>query len=242
MLQAKCLFCGKNKKLIKAHIIPKKFYQNIKIGKKAARIYTQKKKSKQSQSGIYDSNILCKECDNEIFGVWDKYAQKLLIQDFANNKYQSNSVLDVNYIQIDHFDYQKLKLFFMSVLWRASITQDSFFQHVHLNGWETQLKNMLLTKNPGTEDQFSTIIILYEGLEANCMPSPRRCKTIDGINCYKFRLDKYCFLIKVDQRRFPSSLKSAILRPIHPLIIMYQDYKTTEEYQNILSNIYSYKN
>ncbi len=60
-----CKFCEQEKKLIKAHIIPKKFYLGLNedrflcINSKTAKFTFQ-------QQGGYDSNILRADCDNHI--------------------------------------------------------------------------------------------------------------------------------------------------------------------------------
>ena len=66
-----CKFCGQEKKLIKAHIIPKKFYLGLK-GDRYLCINSQNCKYMIQQQGGYDSNILCGDCDNHILGEFDK--------------------------------------------------------------------------------------------------------------------------------------------------------------------------
>ena len=231
-----CLLCGKNKRLVKAHIIPRGFWTSIKIDEKAARVYFKERKSKQSQSGIHDTNILCEDCDGKILGKWDKYAQELLLQ-----KLESYASIYEKVITVGEFDYSKLKLFFMSVLWRASVTSDRFFEKVSLNSWESKLRQMILQEIPGNVDDFSVLITRYWGLEAKCMPEPRRCKAkSNGLNFYEFRLANYDFLIKVDQRKFPDFLEPYLLQPDKPLMIRNIDYKITNEYQIIVDNIRAY--
>lgn len=66
-----CRFCEQEKKLIKAHIIPKKFYLGIKDDRYLC-INSKKGKYTIQQQGGYDSNILCGDCDNHILGDFDK--------------------------------------------------------------------------------------------------------------------------------------------------------------------------
>lgn len=241
-----CLLCGECKPLCqKSHIIPRRIYALIKLNsQESLKIYSQQSKSKQSQSGIQDKDILCSDCE-QIFGVWDKYAQKLL-KNLKNGEHSHNIFNpspSIKYIEIKNFDYKKLKLFFMSVLWRASLTKDTFFKNINLNDqWQSKLTEMLKRQDHGSEDEFSIIITMYEGIEANCMPLPQRKRGKDGINFYDFRLANFSCLIKVDNRKFSDNLKNSIMAEDRPLIIYCKDYKKTQEYGILLKNIRSFKN
>lgn len=61
-----CNFCNKEEKLIKSHIIPKKFYTNrLKFSNKDFLWCADPDKThdKRNRTGIYDENILCGNCD-----------------------------------------------------------------------------------------------------------------------------------------------------------------------------------
>lgn len=78
-----CKFCGQEKKLIKAHIIPKKFYLGLKDDRYLC-INSQNCKYMIQQQGGYDSNILCEDCDNHILGEFDKEGYRILFRILAN--------------------------------------------------------------------------------------------------------------------------------------------------------------
>jgi hypothetical protein len=236
-----CQLCGKEKKLIDAHIIPRQLYkpleqsENIPPADEVLRVYSTTTYSKKRPIGTYDSKILCGDCDNEILGVLDNYAQTLLLKPFTETNYLSKDGKKLFY-KLEDIDYPKFKLFFMSVLWRASITNQDFFHQVNLGSWESVLKDMILNADPGTENDFSVILSKYEGASATIMPNPQRIRT-EGINYYKFRMGSYSVLIKVDQRPFPGKLKPVVLRPNQPLLIQIKDYEDSKEFNTILENI-----
>lgn len=242
----KCCLCGLEKPLINAHIIPRKFYNPIKElyengsqGDKVPRVYSKDTKSKQWQSGVFDSNILCKECDGKI-GIWDNYAQNLLLK---QHKEFDVSINKRYFIQIENFNYQLLKLFFMSVLFRCAITTDSVFSSVSIGQkWYDILKKMILENNAGTEHDFSVLLFKYEGDESKfVMTNPERKRT-DGINCYRIILgcSGYGFIIKVDQRKFDNNLK--ILCPNQPLYLYVKDIKDTNHYRMLLQTSHQLMN
>ncbi len=164
-LLSPCRLCGLVKPLIKAHIVPRKLYEPIvqaggsaPAGDTAVRIYPVdvNGKSRQRQSGIHDPGILCADCDNKVIGPWDNYAQTLLLGSFDPKNYSGNGTNQL--YRLDNFDYVKLKLFFMSLLWRASVTSKNFFKNVDLGSWEANLRQKLLAADPGGRDDYSTIL------------------------------------------------------------------------------------
>ena len=63
-----CKFCGQEKKLIKAHIIPRKFYLDYK-SEKYVGVNSQTGEFVLQQCGSYDKNILCEDCDSKILRI-----------------------------------------------------------------------------------------------------------------------------------------------------------------------------
>jgi hypothetical protein len=156
-----CRLCQTEQPLVEAHIIPRQFYHSIRgsgigfgAGDLVPRIYVagSKRKPKQCQSGIFDSNILCAKCDGEIIGPWDKYAQELFLRKFPTSL--ATSIRDPALYSIDSFDYSSLKLFFLSVLWRSAVTDNEFFGRVDIQASEEVIRRMLLERNPGASEEF----------------------------------------------------------------------------------------
>lgn len=123
-----CRYCGKQKKLCQAHIIPKSFY-NLKNNSYFGISVDGKIDLTKCQHGLTDSNILCSECDG-IIGEYDKYAKQLLITDIRNNQTINFKTIQNGKIYCfskTDFNYSKLHKFFISLSWRASISQKTSF-------------------------------------------------------------------------------------------------------------------
>ena len=91
-------------------------------------------------TGTYDTRILCAECDNEI-GKLDDYAKDVLfdlkgvfVEEFNDPSFQSKPL---NLYRLkDKQGYNKLNRFFVSVLWRASISMHEDFAIFKLGPYE----------------------------------------------------------------------------------------------------------
>ncbi|MDJ0616589.1 MAG: hypothetical protein QNJ63_07545 [Calothrix sp. MO_192.B10] len=257
-----CKLCGQEKELIdKSHIISRQFHhyttEEIKkhfndVVTNPTYIYSQDGKEKQIQSGLYVGGILCRGCENSI-GRWENYAQNLLLKkidiDAITERQKTTKVIQT----IENVDYKSLKLFFMSILWRSHIARNNFFvnkvtkdgktekaqffKEVNLGEqWELKLRNMILQENPGTEDDFSVVLIKYIGKESciHLLPPQRINNDPVNVNFYIFTFAGYSFFIKVDQRKFPDKIREIILKPNAPLYFPIKEYKESPGYLNLL--------
>lgn len=230
MPENKCLFCGYKKKLIKAHIISKSLY-SLSTTNEPTKLVSSNSKyiAKRAPIGVYDKNILCSDCDNKI-GEWDEYAAT-----FFKNKFQSNHyILDDNGIkvayQITSFKYDKLKLFYLSLLWRACVSSHVFFRKVNLGPYQEKLHQHLLRNDPGSPDQFAIIISKFN-YDSKMIPllDPQRSR-YDGVNVYKIYFYGYMSLVKVDKRSYFDTLEPFVVRPDRNIIVLLRDYRNSKEF------------
>ena len=159
---ATCNYCTYDKELIKAHIYPKKLYNPMKDSfqdsKPADRVpyaFSKDGSAKQWQNGIYDENILCGCCD-KLLGYFDEHGQSVL-------KNIREAEGDVITLKKEDFNYNTFKLFFLSILWRASISNLPFFDKIKLGHEEPLIKEMLIDNNSGNPDLYSVIITKRKG-------------------------------------------------------------------------------
>jgi hypothetical protein len=225
-----CQLCGEDKKLIKAHIIPECLYPPIQDPYPSESMIRVFKKPgaypKRTPTGVYDNSILCADCDNHVFGPWDDYAGKLLLQNL--DMYTSQT----HYI-VQEYDYPSLKLFFLSVLWRMSVSTQPSFAEVHLGPYEAQIRDMLLRKDPGPPETFPIFLHRYiDDIGAHCMVGtlPGRLK---GLRVYNLGLPGYLAVIKVDKRSIPIAIGPEVLRPRAPLMVRLRRMDKEPEWKSI---------
>lgn len=153
-------------------------------------------KKRRAPTGIYDPNILCRDCDNKL-GEYDDYALA-----FSTRQTLSDHPSLVGWSAAD-VDQQKLKLFCMSYIWRASITNRPEFKGVSLGAkHETDLKDMIKIGSPGDVDKYSTVIAKFnndnENYGAILFPAKTR---LGKVRYYEgFMPFLYKFWIKVDSQ------------------------------------------
>lgn len=234
-----CRMCSEDKKLIDAHIIPAGFYRYIKSDSPFLEIRSSEKREykKRSYIGIYDNTILCSDCE-KLFQKFDDYAQSILLSEPKEEDYILNPNGKREGCKLESINYKLLKLFFISVLWRASVSNRKEFSKVNVGPFEQVLKNMILELDPGDQDKFSiTIMRFNDYLGKNFLLNPHRTR-INGINYYIFYLGAgYKVYIKVDKRPLSGVLAEIILKPNQPLYIPFKKNLSESKELEVLKNI-----
>jgi len=206
-----CKLCGQTAKLIRAHIIPKSLYRDLRDsdgGVSKLITNTAGVHSKRIPMGIYDPQIVCEDCE-KLFAPWDDYAKWFFdknVPKFVNNK---DRVVAYDY---GIPDYQKLKLFFISLLWRAHASQQPFFRRIDLGPHEADVVTKIKNADPGVPDECSFVLSRFDHPLAEAIQDPYRSR-IFSINCYRFYLPSYFFIIKFDKRPFPDGFRELMLQP-----------------------------
>ncbi len=244
-MNMECKFCLKDKKLINAHIIPRCFFETMRDqgDNRPFQLLsnTTGEYLKKSQIGLYDKNILCEDCE-KVFQKYDDYACKILL---SNNINDNDYILGPNEKRIgyklENVDYKNLKLFFLSVLWRASISKRKEFKKVDTGiSFENCLKVMIKNSNPGNIDDFLVVIRRFiDDLGKNFLMDPYKLR-LGGINFYRFYLGAgYEFHIKVDKRNLDESnvLYVLALKAENPLYIPFRDDLLSSKEFPILKDI-----
>lgn len=222
-----CKFCDQNSKLIKSHIIPEAFFRRLRDESLPPKLFSEDQHPKRVPIGIYDEKILCQKCDS-YFGTFDNYAQKIL----TPNLEKFVKIIDGERVTahiLTTFNYKLLKLFFISILWRASISESTFYRRIKLGPLESQAKNMLQLSNPGTVDEFGVILCHFDHELSRFILDPHTDRFSGGIWYNRFYLGNFVAHIKTDSRPAPSLLSDYQINPQQPLIIIARDLQKSKE-------------
>jgi len=230
-----CKMCLKDKPLVKAHIMPYSFFRYIKDSPDEALEMrsTNSPYKERSPKGIYDKTILCLDCE-KIFGPYDDYAQKLLLPDFKKEGYVINEIGKRIGCILNDFDYTRIKLFFISVLWRASVSSRKEFGRVKTGPFESCLKQMIQKGKPEYEDDFSIILYRFDDYVGKKIFLDPHMSRIDGINfCQLYLGAGYKVLMKVDKRPIKDIglMANLVLHPSRPLsIVINKNFLASKEF------------
>lgn len=224
-----CRLCGEkidDTNRCKAHIIPRSILK-IFSPKEYGQLFTvgTNRPKKRAPIGTYDQNILCRTCDNNL-GQYDDY-----VAQFIKRALLIEHPSGVAWT-IDGFDQKKLKLFFISYLWRCSITNQEEFSGVRLGDkHENRIRQTLLNNGSTDIDDYIVVMSKFENTEdyAYALLTPAKTR-LNGIAYYQCYLPKlYQFWIKVDSRPDPLMQANSLGSSDNILVYNKGDFTTSTE-------------
>lgn len=229
-----CKFCLKEKRLVKAHIIPRAFFEAIKTNKKRDESLKKITNSKgiypegNTITGEYDPDLVCFDCEQR-FGPFDEHAINVLLKNEGDNMPRHIDGKTIAWT-VQSYEYKKMMLFFISLLWRADKTDLPFFSRVDIGSYADIAKDALLKQNDDDIERFSVFLARYNagyGRSPLLDPYPER---LDGINVYHFYLGSgYLVHIKVDKRPFSALFDQFKLSPSMFLILNRGKFENSQD-------------
>lgn len=230
-----CKLCGKDKKGVQAHIIPKAFARRLTDDARAPILVAEGHHPKRSHTGIYDNEILCESCEKSLH-KWDDCAIKLLIDNRADLKeIRDNGELLV--LLSESYNYERLKLFAISLIWRAHVTSHPFFCSVDLGSWEDRARQRILARDPGPPEEFATLFGIFVSSKGydravRTIHRPVKVRAWGGpINIYRVYLGEFFVDIKVDQRQVPDDIQPILLGQSLQLAVIVKDFESSGEFE-----------
>lgn len=229
-----CKLCGEHKKLVKSHVIPEAFFRQISNDGIASKTISNKLGSypKRAPIGIYDTNILCQACEDS-FHFYDDYAISIF-RDFAEDADRSIFIKGRPAVSFN-VEYSRIKLFFISMLWRAGISNEDYFKSVQLKEHENRLKELILKRDPGGRHDYSVVGRIFNANpEIVPMMGPYSCRNLAGARAYSFVFSGLQFFIKVASHKFDSDIHQIMLEPNKPWNLVVIEYIGSNYYNAAL--------
>lgn len=205
-----CRGCNKEKNLVKAHIIPESFFRDLRGDEATLHLVsnTEGVHTKKAPIGVYDKEILCEDCEKR-FQDADDYAAKVLLDSSALEELKKEGSI-IGYV-VRSVDYELLKRFVISVLWRASISNQNFYSKVSLGELEEQAKGLIWSGSSGEEDDFSFVLAKFEdtGTISKAMLDPHQ-EEWEGKKYYRFYMGGFVLCVKADSGETPHTFAKFI--------------------------------
>lgn len=236
-----CKLTGIPGRFVDSHIIPRSFFERSREARNEPLAILSSHESsrvKTSRIGLYDNELVTADGER-YFAKLDDYAAKLLFTRPTRSQYirDSNGFIlrsegRVLGYTVDKFDYAALKLFFMSILWRISASARPELKAIKVEH-EDELKQMLLTTNPGSAEEFSVLLYRYsdQGPQPSLLPFNQK---LEGVKFVKFVCASYGVMIKVEKIATPDPLSETQLRGGRPLVVLTMPFGDSPDYRAMM--------
>ena len=148
-----CALCLRNGILRDSHIISEFLYSALYDDKhRFYVIEAGEKYSEFEQKGLREP-LLCADCETKL-SVWEAYARDAFV-----GRHQFRFAMDADGVTwVEGVNYEQLKLFQLSILWRAGVAKQDFFSKVQLGPHAETLRRMLLAGDPGEPWQYGCLV------------------------------------------------------------------------------------
>ncbi len=227
-----CRLCLKEGELRNSHILPEFLYGNS-YDEKHRTLLISREGEMIVQKGIREK-LLCQNCETKL-SRYEKYAKELILEipNFARDD-------NLGLLYSENVDYVKLKLFQLSILWRASISSHVAFYQVNLGPHENRIRTMLDAGNPGKVIDygcFMTLTLETELLHAIIQSPTRFTKKLEGHTAYKFSTGNLEWIFLVTSHRVSYYLQQLFLQENGLLRIVLSRYDEKSQLMKIAQTL-----
>lgn len=218
-----CSLCREEKPLLKkSHIIPDFMYKGL-FGPEHKLIelnIDRPEHRKTRRSGFYEADLLCRDCDSVRLSGLETYVSAAIYRR-GNPKLQEQIWVEkiIGYDGLvseryHNLDYTKVKLFFLSIIWRAHISSLPFFATVTLGMYAEKIRKMLLGNDGGNEDELETCLVKIKPDETmlyRALVDFRKLKN-NGNYFYVFNMNNIMYHFNISPYRKESIFEKGLMR------------------------------
>jgi hypothetical protein len=179
-----CKLCRGEKTLLKSHIIPEFMYKSMYDEKHRFHCITLGREASdtQKQKGEWD-RLLCGDCEQR-FSRLERYASAILTGKTPIEIERRDPWM----IECGGIDYKLFKLFQLSILWRAGVSDRPIFKEVALGRHQEVLRRMLLDDDPGESYKYGCIMLaaMHKGKPVDSLILHPELARVDGQIVWRF--------------------------------------------------------
>jgi len=188
-----CLYCDAEK-TIEAHLIPKAFVMEVKRdrGEKHLVIHQGRDRPIVSNTGVYDRDILCADCDG-ILGQYEGYAHAIL------KRLRTIQAPAGTIVPVDPIDGDMMTRFAAGIAWKYAVTKPERGQ-LSLGPYQAILARVALGGGPipHSIDVAMIRIVELDG-DVYYYRAPVPDRKYDA-NVIRFCVGSFVFFLKIDKR------------------------------------------
>jgi hypothetical protein len=214
-----CKLCQQHVRLVDSHIIPEFLYKTLYDSKHRFHEISVDpgERSRLKQKGLREL-LLCESCEQKL-SVWERYSSRLL-----NGGVPAVVASEPGYLRISEIDYPKLKLFQLSVLWRAGVSSLEPFSQVQLGPHESRIRAMLLAEDPGDASDYGCIMATMmngASIQDGIVVPPTWARLL-GHKAYRFVCGGIILVYVVSGAQLPRVVVDAFAQPDGTVLVKLQ--------------------
>lgn len=195
-----------------------------------------KTKKDFKQAGISDRTIVCQACESR-FSKYDDHGYRVFTNVFRQKKVYSDHQGNRCAYLLPRVDYHRLKLFVLSLLWRASVSQHLFFRRVTLGPHQETIRSMIDADDAGGVDDYSFACIHHLNQRYENIILPPVTTRIATLRCVRFYLPNITIIVKTDKRPFTEPFRTIMIAPKPPHYLAFMPYQGSLEHKYLAKTV-----
>ncbi len=218
----KCKLCKSEKNLMKSHVIPEFLYAPLYDDKHRFHVLSAKGKYHQYEQKGLREKLLCNECEGKL-NVNETYCSRVFRGAEGVNVKQNGGLLYVSGL-----NYQKFKLFGMSIVWRAGVSNLKMFEKVSLGPHEERLRALLNLNDHGFPHEYGFVIspLIQDHLESMGLIVQPTKSRISGCVCYRFVFGGLAWAFIVSSHKPEAIIENSLVNTNGEMVMI--ESKTSE--------------
>jgi hypothetical protein len=227
-----CHLCQQDRQLCRSHIIPEFVYAPMYDKKHRYFVISGEPSTPvhRKQKGIREP-LLCKPCENQL-SRHENYVRRLL---YGGASFYGKT--KENRYNLSGLSYEHIRLCYLSILWRMSITSLPMFLDVSLGPHEERLRQMILVDDPGDPCQYGFIGVV-PFIDGQVFPDfilQPECIKHDGHRIYRAVIGGILFMFLVSSHQVDAEVQRAFIQPEGTWVLIGEDVRRIEFLANWLS-------
>jgi hypothetical protein len=208
-----CALCLNEAKLCRSHIVPEFIFSKLYGPDHEYHILRENEPWRVIKRSLAEK-LLCRACEDKLC-AWETYASKVLYGGTPLRGRWEGSLL-----HMDGLEYKPLKLFLMSLLWRAGATTIKELRADSLGPHQETLRTLLMAEDPAEPWRYGCffIVVVLGNNPADLIlaPSPVRH---DSYKCWRLFVGGFLFSFVVSGHPPPKEIHPAFLQENGTLVI-----------------------
>ena len=217
-----CALCLQDRPLCRSHVIPEFMFKSMYDERHSFWEMSSRpeRPSKSLRKGLRE-RLLCEPCERQL-SKYEDYASQVF---FGNAAKQPTRLK--NGLSFSGLKYKPLKLFFMSLLWRFSVTNQPAYGKTELGPHKEKLRQLIQSDEPGDVVAYPCLVsaITMEGKYHPDLIIPPVFTRLQGSRIWAFVAAGYLFHFFVSSSAPPQGFSAAFLQIDGRFFLHIVDYR-----------------
>ncbi len=201
-----CALCLEDRKLCNSHIVPDFIFKRLKEDEGCFYVFRNSTNSFKRFGKTFSEKLLCAQCESQ-FSKWEGYAKQ-----FFSDEIPLSGYAEGKHFVLSGADYPKMKLFFMSLLWRFAVSTNPWMKGCSIGPHAEKLRRFLLNSDPVESWRYGCMItaLLVDKVHVPGLIVPPSQVRVDGQRGIRLVVGGYLLTYFVSNHR-PSEGHQTIL-------------------------------